>query len=148
MTGGVGVNSHVDAQRRRQEAGPKMSLAAQPAPISKGKHLLVDCRNVPRAVCLDDKTMLATMAAAALQAGANVIGQMRYKFGVDSPPGFAAVIMLDESHCSAHSYADDGLIAIDLFTCGTTNPRDILAAIQKKINLGDVTITEIPRFKV
>ena len=38
--------------------------------------------------------------------------------GTKSPPGFAQVLLLDESHCTAHCYSDDGLIAIDIFSCG------------------------------
>ena len=93
----------------------------------KGRHLLVDCRNVAREVCLNDKLVLNAMARAAERAGATVVSQVRYKFGQDSPPGFAAVVMLDESHCSAHSYADLGLIAMDMFTCGTTGEPLLVA---------------------
>ncbi len=114
----------------------------------KGRHLLIDCRNVAREVCLDDKLVLNAMARAAERAGATVISQVRYKFGSDSPPGFAAVVMLDESHCSAHSYADLGLIAMDMFTCGTTNPRDVLFHLQQEVDLGDVRVREMSRFAV
>jgi len=114
--------------------------------LHKGMHLLIDCRNVAREVCLDDKRMLNAMARAAERAGATVVSQIRYKFGQDSPPGFTAVVMLDESHCSAHTYADLGLVALDVFTCGKTNPRDVLRYLLEEIDLGDVTVTETPRF--
>lgn len=116
--------------------------------MHKGTHLLVDCRNVSRDVCLDDAGMLAAMARAAQKAGANVISQVRYRFGHNSPPGFTAVVVLDESHCSAHTYADLGLIAIDIFTCGFTNPRDVLAHLREEIDLGDVEVREFARFPV
>jgi len=114
--------------------------------LHKGKHLLIDCRNVSRELCLSDKLVLSVMARAAERAGSTVVSQIRYKFGSDSPPGFAAVIMLDESHCSAHTYADLGLIAMDVFTCGNTDPRDVLRFIREELDLGDVTVTEMPRF--
>jgi S-adenosylmethionine decarboxylase len=114
--------------------------------LYKGRHLLVDCRNVARELCLDDKVVLNAMARAAERAGATVLSQVRYKFGSDSPPGFAAVVLLDESHCSAHSYADLGLIAMDLFTCGTTDPRDVFFYLQEELDLGDVEIRLIDRF--
>jgi S-adenosylmethionine decarboxylase len=114
--------------------------------LEKGKHLLVDCRNVSRDVCLDDGAMLAAMARGATRAGANVISQVRYQFGHNSPPGFTAVVVLDESHCSCHTYADLGLVALDVFTCGRTNPRDVLAYIREEIELGDVSIRQMPRF--
>lgn len=114
--------------------------------LGKGKHLLVDCRNVPRDVCLNDGAMLAAMARGAKRAGANVISQVRYQFGHNSPPGFTAVVVLDESHCSAHTYADLGLIALDVFTCGKTDPEDVLSYIREEIELGDVSVRVVPRF--
>lgn len=114
--------------------------------MHKGKHLLIDCRNVAESVCLDDQGMLQAMARAATRAGATVVSQVRYKFGHNSPPGFTAVVVLDESHCSAHTYGDLGMIALDVFTCGNTEPRDVLRYIQEEIDLGDVTVVEMPRF--
>ena len=89
--------------------------------MQKGHHLLVDCRNVARELCSNDAHFLDVMARAASRAGMHVISQIRYKFGQDSPPGFTAIVMLDESHVSAHTYADLGLIAMDVFTCGSTD---------------------------
>lgn len=114
--------------------------------MHKGKHLLIDCRNVSRDLCLDDKRVMEVMARAAEKAGASVVSQVRYKFGADSPPGFTAVVMLDESHCSAHTYADLGLIAMDVFTCGNTDPRTVFYYIQEELDLGEVTLQEAERF--
>lgn len=116
--------------------------------MHKGKHLLIDCRGVSRDVCLNDGLILNAMAAAASRAGATVLSQVRYHFGHDSPPGFTAAVLLDESHCTAHSYADLGLIALDVFTCGDTNPNDVLMYMREMVNLGDVTIQEVGRFDV
>jgi S-adenosylmethionine decarboxylase len=114
--------------------------------LHKGKHLLIDCSKVPYEVCANDKAFLAAMVRSAERAGANVISQVRYRFGHDSPPGFTAMVLLDESHCSAHSYADLGLIAMDVFTCGDTDPRDVFEAIRQELDLGDVSIRECKRF--
>ncbi len=111
-------------------------------------HLLVDCRDVPREVCLNDGLVLEAMASAAQRAGANVLSQVRYHFGHNSPPGFTAMVLLDESHCSAHSYADLQLMAIDIFTCGSTNPYDVLRYLRERVELGDVIIREMGRFEM
>ena len=112
----------------------------------KGKHLLIDCRNVHRESCLDDKAMLSAMARASERAGASVISQVRYHFGHNSPPGFTAIVLLDESHCSVHTYADQGLVALDIFTCGNTDPHQVLKFMQDELDLGEVTIREVDRF--
>lgn len=53
--------------------------------------------------------------------------------GTVSPPGFAAIVLLDESHVSAHCYSDRGLLAIDCFTCGTTDPNVIADYIHQDL---------------
>jgi S-adenosylmethionine decarboxylase len=116
--------------------------------LYRGKHLLIDCRHVSREVCLDDKAVLKAMAKSAERAGATVISQVRYHFGHNSPPGFTAMVLLDESHCSAHSYADLGLIALDVFTCGNTDPYDVLQYMQEELDLGEVTVREVGRFDI
>lgn len=113
---------------------------------ARGQHLLIDCRNVPRDVCLDDAKMLDAMARAATKAGMHVISQVRYRFGHDSAPGFTCVCLLDESHVSAHTYADLGLVALDVFTCGTTDPVMILELMQRELDLGAVAVRRLPRF--
>jgi len=43
----------------------------------------------------------------------------------ESPPGFTAVALLDESHVTAHCYSTTGQLAVDIFTCGVHDPRPI-----------------------
>ena len=45
--------------------------------------------------------------------------------GEISPTGFAAMVLLDESHISAHCYYDKGWLAVDAFTCGGADPNGI-----------------------
>ena len=114
--------------------------------MHKGQHLLIDCCGVPRALCLDDRRLMETLAEAATLAGATVVSQIRYRFGDDSPPGCTAVVMLDESHCSVHTYADLGLMAFDVFTCGRTNPHDVWAHVQRTLGIEFAEIRDVARF--
>jgi S-adenosylmethionine decarboxylase len=43
----------------------------------------------------------------------------------DTAEGFTSVVLLDESHITAHAYTQQGLLALDVFTCGKTNPKVI-----------------------
>ena len=72
--------------------------------------------------------------------------------GTQSPSGFAAVVLLDESHVSAHCYYGKGLLAIDAFTCGDGDPSLIIDIIQNKLSsemksIQQVSRNEIKRFK-
>ncbi|MGB1232934.1 MAG: S-adenosylmethionine decarboxylase, partial [Poseidonia sp.] len=53
--------------------------------------------------------------------------------GSTSPPGFAAVVLIDESHITAHCYADRGLLAVDCFTCGDTDPEIIASYLDERL---------------
>ena len=41
--------------------------------------------------------------------------------------------MLDESHVSAHCYSETGLLAIDAFSCGNTDPARIIEFIESEL---------------
>ena len=53
----------------------------------------------------------------------------------DTEEGFTSVILLDESHITCHSYTQKGLLALDVFTCGQTNPEIIANYIKKQLEL-------------
>jgi S-adenosylmethionine decarboxylase len=51
----------------------------------------------------------------------------------DTEEGFTSVILLDESHITAHSYTKRGLLALDVFTCGQTNPETVAKYVKEKL---------------
>lgn len=51
----------------------------------------------------------------------------------DTEEGFTSVILLDESHITCHSYTKMGLLALDVFTCGSTNPEIVANYIKEKL---------------
>ena len=115
--------------------------------MHKGQHLLIDCHGVSRELCLDDQLLLETMAGAAQRAGATVISQIRYQFGNKSPAGCTAIVMLNESHCSVHTYADLGMLAMDIFTCGRTDPLEIWETVRRKLSIKSATLRTVHRFE-
>ncbi|MBS3910136.1 MAG: adenosylmethionine decarboxylase [Actinobacteria bacterium] len=116
--------------------------------MNKGNHLIVDIHNQAFDVLVDDKKLLETIVNAANEVGANIINQSRYHFGHNSSPGCTAFVMLDESHVSVHTYADDGKMALDVFTCGATSCERILRSICRQLNIEekDVVARHVPRF--
>ena len=68
--------------------------------------------------------------------------------GEHSPPGFAAVVLIDESHVSAHCYSDRGWLAIDAFTCGSHDPENIMDIIHESLILSSPNIIQMRRATV
>lgn len=49
-------------------------------------------------------------------------------------PGFTSVLLLDASHFTAHAYTDEkALLALDIFTCGSTNTEDLADHVIREI---------------
>ena len=86
------------------------------------------------------------MAQAATEAGATVISQIRYRFGDESPAGCTAIVMLDESHVSIHTYADLGLLALDVFTCGGTDPMEVWRILSSRLDIEASSLRQVARF--
>ena len=42
-------------------------------------------------------------------------------------------MLIDESHITAHCYADRGLLAVDCFTCGDTDPELIASYLDERL---------------
>jgi len=93
---------------------------------SHGSHVFLDY--VGYTPCDNDEGgwMLSIMRNAVANTKAREVHSHVERFdGRLSPPGFAAVVLIDESHVTAHCYSDRGWLAIDCFTCGQTNPEAV-----------------------
>ena len=102
--------------------------------IAHGKQICLDYESCEFTSALNGKWMLELMRHAVGQSPAREVHSHVEEFdGSQSPPGFAAVVLLDESHVSAHCYYEAGLLAIDVFTCGNTDPSIIINIIDKEL---------------
>mgnify|MGYP002831136933 FL=1 len=92
---------------------------------------MLDCTG---AVGVEGPWMLSLMEKAVDASGARRVHSHNEDFdGSVSPLGFASVVLLDESHVSAHCYSETGLLAVDAFSCGGTDPARIMEVIEKEL---------------
>ena len=92
---------------------------------------MLDCTG---AIGMSGSDMLSLMERAVDASGARRVHSHNEEFdGTLSPPGFASVVLLDESHVSAHCYSETGLLAIDAFSCGNTDPARIIEFIETEL---------------
>eukprot|EP00041_Stephanoeca_diplocostata_P020411 m.455655 g.455655 ORF g.455655 m.455655 type:complete len:186 (-) comp21573_c0_seq20:2744-3301(-) len=120
-----------------------------------GRHHMVD---VTGAIINDEilfkvgHAMVDAMEEQARLAGARPVHKHIEVFDDSvSPPGFTSVVLLDESHITAHCYSRTGEIALDVFTCGAANKADyILENMSKWLKArfpgAEVTFSSISRF--
>ncbi|TFJ85030.1 hypothetical protein NSK_003454 [Nannochloropsis salina CCMP1776] len=78
---------------------------------------------------------LALVRAAVREAGVREVHSHVVVLGDDglSPPGFTGICLIDESHVSAHCYSEKGWLALDVFTCGPTDPAEIADKLHQRL---------------
>ena len=99
---------------------------------SRGSHIFLDYLNYSCPSKDEGDWMLSLMGDCVRESGIREVHSHVEVFdGSESPPGFAAVVLIDESHVTAHCYSDEGLLAIDVFTCGPHDPEHVVELIHE-----------------
>ena len=81
--------------------------------LPRGKHVILDCSGAFEA---EGNDILKILEEKVDESNARrVHSHVEIFDGSISPLGFAAIVLLDESHVSAHCYSEIGLLAIDIF---------------------------------
>ena len=118
------------AELRQHEAAlPKMLYA-------------IDARVGPDSP-VTDAAVLRGLATAAVHAGG---GHVLDTSHVTFPNGAVTlVLILAESHLSIHTWPEENLIAIDLFSCGAIDGQAVLDELIGALALTEVTTREVRR---
>src|SRR5215469_4184090 len=116
------------AELRRHEAASPKELYA------------VDARSTPGSGVHDLATLTAVAAAAVGAGGGHVLDASNVVF----PNGaITLVLILAESHLSVHTWPEEDLVAIDLFSCGAIDGEAVIRALISDLALNSVSITRL-----
>src|ERR1700722_12622319 len=118
------------AELRQHEAAlPKMLYA-------------IDARVGPDSP-VTDAAVLRGLATAAVHAGG---GHVLDTSHVTFPNGAVTlVLILAESHLSIHTWPEENLIAIDLFSCGAIDGQAVISALTRSLRLEETTVRTLAR---
>lgn len=84
------------------------------------QHLLVEYWQCDAAVLDDPDKLVGLLQRAAVAAGTTVIHSHCHRF---SPQGVSAVVVIQESHLSIHTWPEQAYAAVDFYTCGKGSPH-------------------------
>jgi len=116
------------------------SLAAQ-APVPK-QLWTVDAA-LTRGSPVSDITELTAAATAAVRAGGGTVLDSSH---VIFPNGAVTlVLILAESHLAIHTWPEENLIAVDLFSCGTIAADRVAGELIKSLRLADPRVRRMER---
>jgi S-adenosylmethionine decarboxylase len=128
MPGMEAASSYTDL--RRQEA------------VSAKRLYAIDARTTP-ASPVTDVGILTDLAVSAVRAGG---GHVLDTSHVVFPNGaITLVLILAESHLSIHTWPEESLIAIDLFSCGAIDGQRVLAELTGALHLAGARLSEVER---
>jgi S-adenosylmethionine decarboxylase len=126
---GDGVASRY-ADLRRQEAQTPKTLYAVDATFTSSSPVA-------------DVVKLTEVATAAVQAGnGHVLEASHVAFPNDA---VTLVLILAESHLSIHTWPEENLIAIDLFSCGAIDGEAVVADLARALSLENIIIRRVQR---
>lgn len=114
------------AKRPKGSAKPRTSSGRQ-----LGRHLLVDFFGVEPAALKDRALLMGRLQDALEKQKFSVIrSSTSHKFRTGGQ-GVTGFFMLAQSHAAFHSYPEYGYLALDIYSCGTHDPRPIARALKK-----------------
>lgn len=106
----------------------------------QGEHLIIDLINMNRDICLNGRKWVQVFEEIALSLELKILNTHIHDFIPPAAPGFTAYILLDSSHFSVHTYADNGAIAVDLFSCGGQKLNDAFVSLCSCFNIVEKNI--------
>jgi S-adenosylmethionine decarboxylase len=103
--------------------------------MERGKHLLLDWYGCNTDRISNEYDLVALLLDTAKVAGCRVLNYMGHQF---EPQGATAIVMLAESHMSAHYSPEHDYISIDVYTCmPSMMPEKALKYLRKELKPKD-----------
>jgi len=128
MPGMEAASSYTDL--RRQEA------------VSAKRLYALDAVCTPASPVTDVGTLTGIAVAAVQSGGGHVLDTSHVIF----PNGaITLVLILAESHLSIHTWPEESLIAIDLFSCGAIDGQRVLDELTGALRLEKACVTQLDR---
>jgi len=116
----MGPDSNVTSVTMDNRSPPHLDLSGDLLAKSlehppSGQHLLVDIANVATDFLDSEERLSKAMIETVKETGLTMLSYHCHKL---SPAGISCVGVLMESHISFHTWPEEGVITLDLFTCG------------------------------
>lgn len=106
------------------------------------RHLLVELYGCDRQLLDRPDRLRELLREAAAAAGAKPVAEVVHPY---SPHGVTAVLLIEESHFSLHTWPEKGYAAADFYTCGDVVPERAASALGRALGAGRIELFLIER---
>ena len=107
-----------------------------------GKHYLLNLYGCSFVLLNDEHYLVRLLEEAAVISGATVLQTVFKKF---DPQGATVICLLSESHISIHTGPEEGKAAVDVDTCGDSDPKLGCDMIISQLHSTNHTLSYIER---
>ena len=112
------------------------------SPSTARRHLLYDLWvDTPGVLCWAPP-LRRLLVEAARTCGATVLADRFHQF---EPHGVTGIVLLAESHVSIHTWPEEGLATLDVFTCGAMDAEGIIEAVRTSLRPTRERLTTVAR---
>ena len=126
---GDGMTSRYADLRRQEARSPKVLYAVDATVTSSSP--------------VTDVAKLTELATAAVRAGRGHVLEVSHVAFPNN--AVTLVLILAESHLSIHTWPEENLIAVDLFSCGAIDGQAVLDQLTASLRLTQVHVRQVPR---
>ena len=95
------------------------------------RHLLFDLWTDDPVLLQRVEPLRTMLLAATRESGATILADHFHQF---EPQGVTGVVLLAESHLSVHTWPEEGLITVDIFTCGAMDASLIVQRLRDALS--------------
>ena len=113
---------------RQEGVGDDGHNATEELHLPAGQHLLMDIRNVEAAFLASEERLAKAMLDVVGNCGLTLLS---YHCHGLTPSGVSCVGVLLESHVSFHTWPSQGVVTLDLFTCGSQSLLPIVELVER-----------------
>lgn len=120
-----------------------MEETIPPSNLVLGRHALIDLSGCNPAIIRDDARIRSILIQAAHLAKVTVVNTVDRHF---MPEGYTAILVLEESHLSLHTWPEYNYISIDLYSCNLqTDFQGVKAFLADQFQATTTTFTLVER---
>ncbi len=113
-----------------------------PVVETEGVHIIVEASGCDPEVISDPKKIERIFKDAARHAKMTVKASYFFKF---MPTGVSGAVIIAESHISIHTWPELGYAALDVYTCGDSDPEKAVDYILERIGAKHAHVSEVRR---
>jgi S-adenosylmethionine decarboxylase proenzyme len=128
------TKSHRQLTKPRSLELSKADLYKSSKYSPSGQHILVDIEGVDSDFLDSEERLSNAMVQTVQQAGLTMLSYHCHKL---SPAGISCVGVLLESHISFHTWPEEGVITLDLFTCGAKPLLPVVPVMEDLFGIGE-----------